>query len=260
MVPSKRKINKHVIVLLWAHSHFCHFVFSILHCNSAIASHPPLYILMADLSILELYILVCMNRLEDKEQNSYNFNTIMKGITCSSPFIINPRQKTDGWWTGCLSEYKSIQEAYKTSDKYATTVCFRVSMRIIRDYWYMYWYIMSKEFTCFIDSGFWTSLGSRVDYLCRRQREKCGAWISPRQTSDIFSRACTSPQDKHYLPCESLSAWFDRNSSPLFSLALFISQYEEINGLLHWWMMVFLPFFFVSQAVLQKLLDRERYM
>uniref|UniRef100_M8C1R7 Origin recognition complex subunit 4 C-terminal domain-containing protein n=1 Tax=Aegilops tauschii TaxID=37682 RepID=M8C1R7_AEGTA len=39
-------------------------------------------------------------RLEDKEQKSYNFNTIMK-------------------------EYKSIQDAYKTSDKYATTVCFR---------------------------------------------------------------------------------------------------------------------------------------
>ncbi|XP_010232145.1 origin of replication complex subunit 4 isoform X1 [Brachypodium distachyon] len=55
---------------------------------------------LQDLSILELYVLVCMNRLEDKEQNSYNFNTIMK-------------------------EYKSIQDAYKTSDKYATTVCFR---------------------------------------------------------------------------------------------------------------------------------------
>lgn len=55
---------------------------------------------LQDLSILELYILVCMNRLEDKEQSSYNFTTIMK-------------------------EYKSIQDAYKTSDKYANTVCFR---------------------------------------------------------------------------------------------------------------------------------------
>ncbi|CAL4955124.1 unnamed protein product [Urochloa decumbens] len=55
---------------------------------------------LQDLSILELYILVCMHRLEDKEQSSYNFTSIMK-------------------------EYRSIQDAYKTSDKYATTVCFR---------------------------------------------------------------------------------------------------------------------------------------
>ncbi|KAL6845422.1 hypothetical protein ACP4OV_024917 [Aristida adscensionis] len=55
---------------------------------------------LQDISILELYILVCMHRLEDKEQSSYNFITIMK-------------------------EYKSIQEAYKTSDNYSTTVCFR---------------------------------------------------------------------------------------------------------------------------------------
>ncbi|KAB8082964.1 hypothetical protein EE612_005000, partial [Oryza sativa] len=55
---------------------------------------------LQDLSILELYILVCMNRLEDKEKSSYNFITIMK-------------------------EYKSVQDAYKTSDKYSHTVCFR---------------------------------------------------------------------------------------------------------------------------------------
>ncbi|KAG0538937.1 hypothetical protein BDA96_03G279600 [Sorghum bicolor] len=52
---------------------------------------------LQDLSILELYILVCMHRLEDKEQSSYNFTSIMK-------------------------EYRSIQDAYKTSDKYASTV------------------------------------------------------------------------------------------------------------------------------------------
>lgn len=34
---------------------------------------------LADCSILELYILVCMKRLEVKEQNSYNFNSVMKG-------------------------------------------------------------------------------------------------------------------------------------------------------------------------------------
>jgi hypothetical protein len=38
----------------------------------------PLYFL-ADCSILELSILVCMKRLEVKEQNSYNFSSVMKG-------------------------------------------------------------------------------------------------------------------------------------------------------------------------------------
>eukprot|EP00268_Persea_americana_P065707 TRINITY_DN8820_c0_g1_i4.p1 TRINITY_DN8820_c0_g1~~TRINITY_DN8820_c0_g1_i4.p1 ORF type:complete len:423 (-),score=35.58 TRINITY_DN8820_c0_g1_i4:379-1647(-) len=49
-------------------------------------------------SILELYLLVCMNRLELREQSSYNFNTIMK-------------------------EYKSIHDSYQTSDSYAQNVC-----------------------------------------------------------------------------------------------------------------------------------------
>ncbi|XP_074579406.1 origin of replication complex subunit 4 [Curcuma longa] len=56
--------------------------------------------ILQDVSILELYILVCMNRLECKEQNSYNFNSVMK-------------------------EYKAIHEAYKTSDNYGDTVCLR---------------------------------------------------------------------------------------------------------------------------------------
>ncbi|KAG1346959.1 Origin of replication complex subunit 4 [Cocos nucifera] len=55
---------------------------------------------LKDASILELYILVCMNRLETKEQNSYNFNSIMK-------------------------EYKAIHDAYKTSDNHANNVCLR---------------------------------------------------------------------------------------------------------------------------------------
>ncbi|KAI3902556.1 hypothetical protein MKW92_031800 [Papaver armeniacum] len=33
---------------------------------------------LQDCSILEHYILVCMKRLETKEQNSYNFNSVMK--------------------------------------------------------------------------------------------------------------------------------------------------------------------------------------
>ncbi|KAL5227388.1 hypothetical protein ABZP36_015653 [Zizania latifolia] len=55
---------------------------------------------LQDLSILELYILVCMHRLEDKEHSSYNFTTIMK-------------------------EYKSVQDAYRTSDNYSHNICFR---------------------------------------------------------------------------------------------------------------------------------------
>ncbi|XP_042377548.1 origin of replication complex subunit 4-like isoform X1 [Zingiber officinale] len=56
--------------------------------------------ILEGVSILELYILVCMNRLECKEQNSYNFNSVMK-------------------------EYKAIHEAYKTSDNYRDSVCLR---------------------------------------------------------------------------------------------------------------------------------------
>jgi hypothetical protein len=139
---------------------FCHFVFSISHCNSITST--SLHFL-ADLSILELYILVCMNRLEDKEQNSYNFNSIMKGIICSSPFTISPRQKkkkTDGCWTGFLSEYRSIQDAYKTSDNYAATVCFRVSMSIIKNYSYLTVFIFQKIrmlFCCRLLNISWTA-------------------------------------------------------------------------------------------------------
>ncbi|RCV26777.1 hypothetical protein SEVIR_5G276200v4 [Setaria viridis] len=72
---------------------------SFLKALSSLQRQPKMDSLQ-DLSILELYILVCMHRLEDKEQSSYNFTSIMK-------------------------EYRSIQDAYKTSDKYASTVCFR---------------------------------------------------------------------------------------------------------------------------------------
>ncbi|KAG2709466.1 hypothetical protein I3843_05G219700 [Carya illinoinensis] len=55
---------------------------------------------ITDCSILELYILVCMKRLEVKEQNSYNFNSVM-------------------------TEYKSIHDTFQTSDYYARNVCLR---------------------------------------------------------------------------------------------------------------------------------------
>ncbi|KAK1267856.1 hypothetical protein QJS04_geneDACA017612 [Acorus gramineus] len=55
---------------------------------------------LQDASVLELYILVCMNRLEAKEQSSYNFNVVMK-------------------------EYKAVHDNYQTSDYYAQNVCLR---------------------------------------------------------------------------------------------------------------------------------------
>ncbi|WZZ02071.1 hypothetical protein YC2023_074399 [Brassica napus] len=53
-----------------------------------------------DCSILELYLLVCMRRLEVKEQSSYNFISVMK-------------------------EYKTIHDSFQTSDFYAQNVCLR---------------------------------------------------------------------------------------------------------------------------------------
>ncbi|KDP44455.1 hypothetical protein JCGZ_16288 [Jatropha curcas] len=69
-----------------------------------------------DCSILELYILVCMKRLEVKEQNSYNFNSVMK-------------------------EYKSIHDSFQTSDYYARNVCLRAFERLIQ-----------RELICFMDN------------------------------------------------------------------------------------------------------------
>lgn len=68
-----------------------------------------------DASILELYMLVCMNRLEVKEKNSYNFNSIMK-------------------------EYKAIHDAYRTSDNYSRTVCLRAIE-----------HLLERELICFSD-------------------------------------------------------------------------------------------------------------
>ncbi|KAJ8770054.1 hypothetical protein K2173_010042 [Erythroxylum novogranatense] len=69
-----------------------------------------------DCSILELYILVCMKRLEVKEQNSYNFASVMK-------------------------EYKSIHDSFHTSDYYARNVCLRAFERLLQ-----------RELICFTDS------------------------------------------------------------------------------------------------------------
>ncbi|KAL3824115.1 hypothetical protein ACJIZ3_020144 [Penstemon smallii] len=61
---------------------------------------------LKDCSILELYILVCMKRLEVKELESINFNSIMK-------------------------EYKSVHDTFRTSDYYARKVCLRAFEHLI---------------------------------------------------------------------------------------------------------------------------------
>ncbi|KAL2904760.1 Origin of replication complex subunit 4 [Bienertia sinuspersici] len=60
-----------------------------------------------DCSILELYILVCMKRLEMREQVSYNFNSIMK-------------------------EYKAIHDSFQTPDYYARNVCIRAFEHLLQ--------------------------------------------------------------------------------------------------------------------------------
>ncbi|XVF25970.1 hypothetical protein REPUB_Repub13aG0259900 [Reevesia pubescens] len=60
-----------------------------------------------DCSILELYLLVSMKRLEVKEQSSYNFNSVM-------------------------TEYKSIHDSFQTSDYYAGNVCLRAFEHLLQ--------------------------------------------------------------------------------------------------------------------------------
>ncbi|KAL6186524.1 hypothetical protein ACLB2K_042644 [Fragaria x ananassa] len=60
-----------------------------------------------DCSILELYLLICMKRLEVKEQNSYNFTAVMK-------------------------EYKCVHDSFQTSDYYAKNVCLRAFEHLLQ--------------------------------------------------------------------------------------------------------------------------------
>ncbi|OVA14231.1 Glycosyltransferase AER61 [Macleaya cordata] len=73
----------------------------------SIQRQPKLDSLQADCSLLELYILVCMKRLEVKKQNSYNFNSVMK-------------------------EYKEIHDSYQTSDYCARNVCLRAFEHLLQ--------------------------------------------------------------------------------------------------------------------------------
>lgn len=70
---------------------------------------------LKDCSILELFILVCMKRLEARELNSYNFNSIMK-------------------------EYKAIHDSFQTPDYYARSVCLRA-----------FEHLLERDLICFLD-------------------------------------------------------------------------------------------------------------
>ncbi|KAH6822468.1 origin recognition complex subunit 4 [Perilla frutescens var. hirtella] len=119
LVPSSFRIVEYIclnITLLWP-SRFllpslrfcavCHMelssgALSVENFKSALPSiqRQPKLEALKDCSVLELYVLVCMKRLEVKELQLCNFNSIMK-------------------------EYKSIHDSFKTSDHYARNVCLR---------------------------------------------------------------------------------------------------------------------------------------
>ncbi|OWM86272.1 origin of replication complex subunit 4 [Punica granatum] len=62
---------------------------------------------LRDCSILELYLLVCMKRLEVKEQNSYSFSAVIK-------------------------EYKTIHDSFQTSDYFGQNVCRRAFEHLLQ--------------------------------------------------------------------------------------------------------------------------------
>ncbi|KAL1568396.1 origin recognition complex subunit 4 [Salvia divinorum] len=82
---------------------------SIQNFKSALPSiqRQPKQEALKDCSVLQLYLLVCMRRLEVKELELCNFNSIMK-------------------------EYKSIHDSFKTSDYYARNVCLRAFEHLLQ--------------------------------------------------------------------------------------------------------------------------------
>ncbi|KAI5677318.1 hypothetical protein M9H77_08268 [Catharanthus roseus] len=80
---------------------------------------------LKDCSILELYILVCMKRLEVKEKETCNFNSIMK-------------------------EYKNIHESFQTPDYYARNVCLRA-----------FEHLLQRELISFLDNR---SSGQSIEF------------------------------------------------------------------------------------------------
>ncbi|RHN82344.1 putative origin recognition complex subunit 4, P-loop containing nucleoside triphosphate hydrolase [Medicago truncatula] len=81
-----------------------------------IQRQPKLECLKTDCSVLELYILVSMKRLEVKEKSLCNFNAVMK-------------------------EYKNIHDSFQTSDYYARNVCLRA-----------FEHLLHRELLCFTDN------------------------------------------------------------------------------------------------------------
>ncbi|EPS72050.1 hypothetical protein M569_02708, partial [Genlisea aurea] len=61
---------------------------------------------LKDCSVLELYIVVCMKRMELKEVETCNFNSIMK-------------------------EYKTVHDTFQTTDYYARNVCLRAFQHLV---------------------------------------------------------------------------------------------------------------------------------
>ncbi|KAG2301771.1 hypothetical protein Bca52824_030422 [Brassica carinata] len=77
--------------------------------------------------ISQLYLVVCMRRLEVKEQSSYNFISVMKGTLL---FWLKKKcwlrhYENDLGYHSCFLEYKTIHDSFQTSDYYAQNVCLR---------------------------------------------------------------------------------------------------------------------------------------
>ncbi|KAG2264605.1 hypothetical protein Bca52824_071684 [Brassica carinata] len=95
---------------------------------SSMLRQPKLEAVRADCSILELYLLVCMRRLEVKEQSSYNFISVMKGNLLIEFGLRNDEscatmKNNLGFYV--FTEYKTIHDSFQTSDFYAQNVCLR---------------------------------------------------------------------------------------------------------------------------------------
>lgn len=80
---------------------------------------------LKDCSVLEMFLLVCMRRLEVKEQDSYNFNSVMK-------------------------EYKSIHDSFQMADYYSWNVCLRA-----------FEHLLDRELIAFADNR---GLGQSIEF------------------------------------------------------------------------------------------------
>lgn len=74
----------------------------------------------ADCSILELYILVCMRRLEVKEQDSYNFNSVMKGAP--QMLFIMLVQLWEFFLTYCVNHAFQSTKVYMIHSRHRITI------------------------------------------------------------------------------------------------------------------------------------------